>query len=168
MQQKPFYWVKRYKMRTFYKNIALLVSTFLLTAVAMIACQSGADDANALKSEVIKVHDRIMPRNAELLQAKADLTGLIAALDSLKQHNPEADTARIRREADSLIAALDAADLAMSEWMHEFRTDYSEMEHEQVMDYLNGEKARIAEVEQAYEESIGGARALMDSLGEQN
>ncbi|QEC53257.1 hypothetical protein EDD80_104245 [Anseongella ginsenosidimutans] len=143
----------------------ILYKALLLAAVAFLAgCQPGTNEADALKSEVIKVHDRIMPRNSELLAAKRDLIKVISSLDSLKQAKPETDTASIHQQADSLLQSLDAADKAMSDWMYAFKTDYSEMGQQQVMDYLEAEKTRITGIEEAYEASIGGARSLLDSI----
>src|SRR5690606_23509610 len=119
---------------------------------------------DALKSEVIKAHDRIMPRNAELLEAEAGLSHLLISLDSLKELKPETDTVALRRRVDSLIHNLNAADNAMSEWMYAFDVDYTGMEEQAIIDYLNAEKTKITAIEQAYDDNIGAARDLMDSI----
>lgn len=145
-------------MKVLYKSALLLITVFLA------ACQTSTNQVEALKSEVIKVHDRIMPRNAELLKAKAGLVAVLSRLDSMKLADPEIDTAAVRSQVGSLTGALDRADEAMSDWMHEFQTDYSGMEQQAVIDYLKAEKEKIAGIEQAYEESIGSAGSLLDSL----
>ncbi|HYH56548.1 MAG TPA: hypothetical protein VD772_08055, partial [Anseongella sp.] len=122
---------------------------------------------NDLKNEVIKVHDRIMPRTEELLASKKALLQVVSSLDSLKQSRPATDTAAIRAQADSLVRALNAADEAMSDWMYAFKTDYSGMEHEEIMIYLNEEKNKITAVEHAYEESITGARRLLNHINQE-
>lgn len=142
-------------MKILYAGIFLLV---------LASCHRAPGEAGELQSEVIKIHDRIMPMNSELLELKAALSKVTASLDSVKKVQPETDTTALHREADSLLHALNAADNAMSEWMYAFKTDYSEMEHQAVMDYLNEEKTKITGIEQAYEASIGGARELLDSI----
>lgn len=133
----------------------------LFIGLGITACSGNKARQDALKAEVIKIHDRIMPRTEEIRRAIRDLEGLIAEPDSLHAAFPSADTLAVRRQADSLILALENADNAMSDWMYEFNVDYTGMEHEKVMSYLEDQKKRIKEVEKAYNQSLGGAEKLL-------
>src|SRR3546814_12888217 len=104
-------------MRNFYTGAILI-------ALSLAACTQASEDLEALKSEVIKAHDRIMPRNVELIRSEAGLSDLLSSLDSLKEAKPETDTLLLRHQADSLIHNLNAADNAMSDWMYAFQVDY--------------------------------------------
>lgn len=142
---------------------AIYIALFC-TLLLQAGCQSGPSKEEELKNEVIKVHDRIMPRNEEIVNLRRQLSQVQAQLDSLKQARPEADTALISRETDSLASALESADNAMSDWMYAFRTDYSGMEEEEVVQYLQEEKKKIGEIESRYEQSIRDTRKYLDEL----
>lgn len=144
----------------------LYLAGLFMVALLQPACQTGSAMEEELKNEVIKVHDRIMPRTAEIIESKKALHKLISGLDTLKQTNPGIDTGNVRRQADSVIRALDAADDAMSEWMYGFKTEYSKMKHEEIMIYLNEEKKKISEIERAFDSSLKEAQKLLANADE--
>lgn len=146
------------------KAIYITLSCALLLQTG---CQSGPSKGDELKNEVIKVHDRIMPRNEEIISLRQELSQIRTQLDSLKQARPGADTALIASETDSLASALENADNAMSDWMHAFRTDYSGMEEEEVVQYLQEEKKKIEGIEHRYERSIQDTRKYLKELSGQ-
>lgn len=95
---------------------------------------------------VIKVHEKVMGEDEQLMKNKA-------LLDSLSKHNPA-----IKDSINSYVAKVTLADSAMDTWMHNFNPDLTGKTHEQIVTYLSGQKRLVIKVDS----QVNAARITSD------
>jgi hypothetical protein len=142
-------------------------SIFILIAGwMMIVSSCGGNKAEeqkkqqeALAKEVIAVHDEIMPKMGELMSLKKKVKAKAEAWTATPGEGTEAKTA----EAEEIVAALEAADKAMMDWMHEYNGGQGLYEHEAIMEYLNGEMEKIKKVKEDMLSSMERANAFLEA-----
>ncbi len=104
--------------------------------------------------EVMAVHDEVMPRMSEVNR-------LTEQLKERMETAPEAE----KQELSQAVQQLEAADKGMWDWMYgikqlgELRDSLA---HEGIVEYLNTEEKKIAEVRDQILSSIDNAKALVD------
>ncbi|WP_179414020.1 hypothetical protein HDF19_17295 [Mucilaginibacter sp. E4BP6] len=107
----------------------------LLACVALFGCNDDKKQEQALLNDVIKTHDKLMADDGAIMKSKMQLkmiaTGNAAAKDSVAVYSK----------------SLDDADGSMMNWMNKFSPDFTGKTHEQVMTYLNNQKAEIAKID---------------------
>jgi len=107
----------------------------LLACVALFGCNDDKKQEQTLLNDVIKTHDKLMVDDGEIMKSKMQLkmiaTGNAAAKDSVAVYSK----------------SLDDADGAMMVWMNKFNPDFTGKTHEQVMMYLNTQKAEITKID---------------------
>lgn len=109
-----------------------------LFALLLIACgtsqQSKKIDVNQLKTEVMAVHDEVMPKMGELRKLEKEL-----------RHQAAEDSSK----TDFVVAAdrLAAANDAMMQWMRGFNPKFEGSE-EEVINYLTEQKNKIDQVKE--------------------
>jgi len=114
------------------KNLTLILLTFLL------ACGSAKqEEQQALKDEVMAIHDEVMPKMGELRRARKDL---MLQADSLAETNP--DRAALLHAAAEEIAA---ASEGMMQWMRAYEPEF-EGTDEEIMQYLEDQKVAVQKV----------------------
>ena len=115
--------------------------TLLLLAVLFFACSEkkvpDKEQEKALFDQVIKIHDKVMGADEELMKNKL-------LLDSAVSHNSTAD---IKDSVYSYLDKLKLADSAMSNWMHKFDAENTGKSHEQIMTYLADQKKQIMAID---------------------
>ncbi|MGD1842109.1 MAG: hypothetical protein ACFB0B_14615 [Thermonemataceae bacterium] len=113
---------------------------------------------NALEKEVMAIHDSIMPRMGQLKALKKAFKDSLAisAADSTVD-NPFETTLQ------SNLAALDEADKAMWDWMHNYQAPDS-VQIDANLIYLEEQKKLILEVKEKMESSMTNAQQTLDSL----
>lgn len=115
---------------------------YVLIILSMLsACGEKKASIQDLHTEVMEIHDAVMPRMTDLHSSRKELEM------ALKQG---ADSTTVF----DLLQRLDDADESMMVWMDEFKMPAEEADEQLKMDYLYSEKKRIAEVKKKIEESI--------------
>jgi len=118
------------------------MKTILFAALLGLLISSCGDDKaseKALLDEVIKTHDKLMADDGVIMKNKTALKSLTTAdKDSVAAYNK----------------LLDNADDAMMNWMNKFSPDFTGKSHEQVMTYLNGQKAEILKLDSQINKAI--------------
>lgn len=137
------------------------LTAFLLTLLIATSCENAKTIENKLQKDVIDVHDVIMARMGEINEAQYKLDSLKNKLGELKNIKPETDTLAFRNTIDSLKEKLTSADGAMMDWMHQFNPDYTGKSHEEIVEYLNKEKAKIDSVGVLFEESLSKSAEIL-------
>ena len=139
------------------KNLILiLAATTLLTF-----CQTNkSSESNTLaeptiaelKTEVLAIHDEVMPKMGELRRARKDL---MLQADSLTESNPER-AAILNAAADELGSANDG----MMQWMRAYEPEFEGTE-EEIREYLEAQKTSIQEVKENMLGSLEKGREIL-------
>ncbi len=138
-----------------------IVGFFVLTLVVWACSGNQAGETEALRKEVIDIHDEIMPHMREIGELKEKLQALEGNLAAGNGEEVSGHIAKIQAASQSLTQAEDA----MRNWMQTFKYEISEdLEHEQVMDYLNAEKDKITQVKQMINQSVDTSKILLTEL----
>ena len=153
------------------------IPIFVLAVLVMVACNDAADSSSArpngysqipatredsLFKEVMQGHDIGMARmgklskNISLLQEKLDSIELLSDAEA-QQLEP------LRKDYESILAALKQADDGMSDWMHDFRADSGQGNPQVRIAYLENEKVKVEKVKQDILESLQKADSLLNS-----
>lgn len=102
-----------------------------------------------LYSEVMAIHDEVMPKMGDIYTLKEGLKKKLA-------DNPATDK---RSEIESAISKLDAADESMRVWMRQFDSEAIKDE-EKKREYLEGEMEKVKKVREDMLAAIEQAKAL--------
>jgi len=109
-----------------------------------------------LYTEVIRMHDEIMPRLQTISNLKSQVEERITRLEEAEVP----DNQRIVIFRDQMIA-LDSADEAMMDWMRNFIADHEGWEHDSIMSYLTDENARILEIGEIIDKTTAKTNDLL-------
>ena len=121
----------------------------LCLILALTACNNHKKQQENLQQSVIAIHDSVMMDMGALMEKKIAANKILTQLDSLKSKKTNLDTAKVRTDLTQVIKELASADDGMMTWMNNFNPDYTGKSHEEVMDYLNGQKLKIKAVDSA-------------------
>ncbi len=114
-----------------------ILGCFLL----IISCKSNENKVQDLHTEVMEIHDEVMPKMTNLHSSRKELE------IALKQG---ADSTKVFE----LLEKVDAADEGMMVWMDEFDMPDSTVDEAIVLDYLQSEKVRILKVKSDIENCV--------------
>jgi len=92
-----------------------------------------------LYDEVISIHDELMPKIQEIADLRMRVSEKLDSVD--REQDPE-----LVENLSTVILELDSAEEGMMNWMRNFKSTNDTLEHQLVMNYLDGEKKKIAEV----------------------
>lgn len=144
------------------KNLILL--SFLL--VLCFACGKDKDQEKltGLETEVLAIHDEVMPQQEDIMSLKSKLSKKIQGIDSLQNVGVSSNTmAEQRIKAVDLNQKLADADKLMMDWMHAYRGDSAKkLEPKEALLYFEKEKERILLVKQATLKSIQEAKTFLE------
>lgn len=118
------------------------------TLLMIAACQSNTQDA--LYEEVMKIHDDVMPK-------VADISRLSLQLKKEKKSIPDSVSVE---SYDDIISELDGAEKAMYDWMRDFKLPENDSEKS---GYLEKEKVAIEKVRDRMLESITRANKFLEN-----
>ncbi|MBP7644554.1 MAG: hypothetical protein KA767_14530 [Saprospiraceae bacterium] len=108
----------------------------------VMSCKSKENKVQDLHTEVMEIHDEVMPKMTNLHSSRKELEiALKQGADSIKVFE--------------LLEKVDAADEAMMVWMDEFDMPDSTVDEAIVLDYLQAEKVRILKVKTDIESCVG-------------
>ena len=139
------------------------ISFFSMFLFLLTACGPTAEDLEQLQQDLadagMVVHDAIMPKTAEVNRLSRELTSFYeASKDSLSEE--------LDGKVEMIQRALDQADDGMMAWMANYQppsTLREEKSHEEIMDFLNQQKAEIDKVSEQIEACISEAKAFLDT-----
>lgn len=139
------------------KKIAFCSVLFLMffTIASCGGSNQEIEKEDALRNEVFAIHDAVMPRMSEIVKLKGKLREL--PMDTTNE--------AVMRAA---ISQLEKAEEGMMDWMNKFKQPETLREtksHEEIMQYLDGEKTTISQVRDDMNNSIQVAERLLGSSG---
>lgn len=124
----------------------------------LLACgPSKKQKEDRLRSEVMAIHDEVMPRTEEMYRLRKRLQAMADSL--LKQDMTDT---LLRHEIERLIFKLRKADDSMMSWMHNYNGGSGLYDHNEVMRYLENEKLKIEAVRQAILEAVDSTYAFLE------
>ncbi|RRB17095.1 hypothetical protein [Larkinella knui] len=135
----------------------------LVCLVTLVGCQQSGDKKNVeqVHTQVMAIHDEVMPRSEELEDLKEAISHHI---DSLSKIKPVPGNFQARQQEGILInKALTEADSLMYDWMNNYKADsIKAMDEAQAKAYLELELKKITTVK---EKINGGIRQAEKFLG---
>ncbi|MGG7666476.1 viral A-type inclusion protein [Dyadobacter sp. BHUBP1] len=142
----------------------LIPLSFLL--MLCFACGKDKDQEKlaGLETEVLAIHDEVMPQQEDIMSLKSQLSKKIQGIDSLQNVGVSSNTmAEQRIKAVDLNQKLADADKLMMDWMHAYRGDSAKkLEPKEALLYFEKEKERILLVKQATLKSIQEAKTFLE------
>jgi uncharacterized HAD superfamily protein len=140
-----------------YQVIAVMV------LVSLVACDGNSDKVKELETQVMDVHDEVMPKMDAVASLSRQLTAKIGELDSLQLEGASSNTlAEERMKAIDLKQQLSISDSLMMEWMYNYDADSAKsLRAEKALEYYNSELNRISEVKEKTLKSIKDAELFL-------
>ena len=121
------------------KLYAIISTAFLL----LTACTDSKKQEKDELEQVIKIHDEAMAKSEQAIKGKMLLDSLAKANSNLKN-----------TDINKIVSDLSTADAAMEDWMHQFNADNTGKSHEQIMQYLNDQHKKVADVNDRLKSAI--------------
>ena len=112
------------------------ITIAVLAIFILYGCTDKKAQEKAVLDEVIKVHDKVMDADGQLMANKMKLDTL------LKQSNLSGKDTAVMMDKK-----LDAAENAMETWMHNFDPDHAGKSHAETMAYMNSQKKQITAID---------------------
>lgn len=140
----------------------------LLSAILMLCIACGKDKdqekLSNLETEVLAIHDEVMPKGGDIMSLKTELSKKIQGIDSLQNVGVSSNTlAEQRIKAVDLNQKLTESDKLMMDWMHEYRGDSAKkLEPQAAIQYFEKEKDKILLVKQATLKAIQEAKTFLE------
>ena len=119
------------------------LTTILLGLILLFfaACKT-VPDANAVKKEVLNIHDKLMMDGEKVVKNRMKLDSLLKS-DQIKSVD---DSLRLA----GLVAKLNTADEHMMDWMHFFKDDFKGKNAEEDLAYYKSEMIKVRAIEDQY------------------
>jgi len=138
-------------MRIYYRTVLFLFcSSFLF----IFSCQSEKSEQEKMYTEVMSIHDDIMPEMGTIHRLKKQLKNL----DTVVIKSPDYSTIL------NHLSALQKADDEMMDWMAEFSNPTKDTEEAVAVAYLEKEKEKISQVRDQMRQSIASAKAVLSTV----
>ena len=133
------------------RNILSFFHSLILSLVIVACGSADKEQETKLASEVLAMHDVVMPKMDEIMTAQRDIKAAVEKDSTLKT------------TADSLNSQLSAADDAMMDWMQNFNKDYhlEKHSHEEILSYYEAERKKIEEVQKQMESGIAATKQFL-------
>ena len=133
-------------------------------AIAFLSCGKDTDKVLELESEVMTIHDEVMPRMDDIMTLKAALSKKIMKMDSLQNEGISGNTlAAERMAAADFNQKLNESDKLMMDWMHSYRGDSAKkLKPEQAILYFESEKKKIEDIKLSTAKTINDAKTFLE------
>lgn len=115
----------------------------LLLGVFFIACNNDTNNSNQLQTEIIAVHDSIMPMMGTFVRDNIKVKNLLTKMDSLQKVVPGLDTLKEKEELSQLQLTLGDVNESMTDWMHNFEPAPENKNADEVKTYLQSELEKV-------------------------
>jgi hypothetical protein len=136
------------------KRLNVNTSLFFILISMLMACKT-EPDANAVRKEVLNIHDKLMVDGQKLMRNKMQLDTILI--------NEKAKSLPDSSKLVDLISRLNQADEKMMDWMHFFKDDYKGKTAEDDMAYYKSEMIKIRAVEDDYIKVIRESDSVLKS-----
>jgi len=142
------------------KNLIMLVA--ILASFA--SCDKKADKVQELETEVLAIHDEVMPQMDDIMSLKSQLSKKIQSMDSLQNEGVSSNTtAEARIKAVDLNQRLNESDKLMMDWMHAYRGDSAKkLNPEAAVLYFEQQKEKILLVKQQTVKAIEETKTFLE------
>lgn len=154
--------MKKIRIKYLQAVLLLLLSVFILSSCNQNASEEkeapeAPSPVEQKRSEVMAIHDEIMPGMGTLMNLKKQLKEKAAAMDSAKGIDKEQLDA-IRTS----IEQLKIADEEMMQWMRTYKDPADSVSEKEAIAYLELKEQEIHEVKEKMQESEAAAKALLN------
>lgn len=105
------------------------------------ACKT-EPDAQAVKKEVLNIHDKLMMDGEKVVKNKMKLDSVLKS-DKIKSTDDSLKVA-------DLSARLNKADESMMDWMHFFKDDFKGKNEQEDLEYYKSQMVKVRQVEDSY------------------
>ena len=131
---------------------------------ALFSCNKDADKVLELESEVMRIHDDVMPQMDDIMTLKSKLSRKIIQMDSLQNEGVAGNSlAQERIKATEINQKLNESDKLMMDWMHAYRGDSAKkLKPSEAIQYFEVQKDKIVEVKEITSKNILEAKAFLD------
>jgi membrane-associated HD superfamily phosphohydrolase len=137
------------------KCFPLLISFLIL----LFSCSSSQEEENIkLKEKVIAIHDEVMPKIGEL---RTFQQGLLEKANRLENSSEADDSHIVIQELRSAAHACEEAYDNMFVWMRQFKSEYSDMDEQEVKVYLEDQLGKVGQVSEDILTSLHEADSLL-------
>lgn len=142
------------------KNLIMLVAIL----ASFTACDKKADKVQELETEVLAIHDEVMPQMDDIMSLKSKLSKKIQSMDSLQNEGVSSNTtAEERIKAVDLNQRLNESDKLMMDWMHAYRGDSAKkLNPEAAVLYFEQQKEKILLVKQQTVKAIEETKTFLE------
>jgi hypothetical protein len=127
---------------------------FAFAVFALSACNDGKDQEKALQDEVIKIHDKVMGADNQLMDNKMKIDTLITTTT---------DTAK-KAELTRLNAELMVAEQAMENWMQKFDPEQTNKSSDEKVAYLTDQKKQIMTIDSLMNAAINKSTEYLNTI----
>ncbi|MEX2592015.1 MAG: hypothetical protein WD426_04520 [Anditalea sp.] len=129
-----------------------LIGIFILSVFS--SCKNN-NQVETLKSEVMTIHDEVMPEMGTLMNLQKELKERISRRDNVDQSMADS--------LNRLVKQLEEADEAMMQWMRTYKEPSEELSQEEAMEYLEMKKNEILEVKEKIKTSETRAKEALQN-----
>ncbi|WP_316799370.1 hypothetical protein [Pedobacter frigidisoli] len=119
----------------------IIILTIAINALIFSGCNP-EPDSNAVKKEVLNIHDKIMMDAGKVVKNRIKLDAVLKSAEFKAVH----DSTRI----GMLITRLSKAEENMVDWMHFFREDFKGKSEQEDLAYYKSEMVKIRAVEDEF------------------
>ncbi|EHQ31065.1 hypothetical protein [Mucilaginibacter paludis] len=112
--------------------------SLLLSLIIMLGACKPKTDVNALRKEVLSLHDQVMGEDGKAESNKMALDSMIRAMPAKAEN--------VKPLSDSIGKLSDR----MMDWMHKFDPDQKGKSEGQVSSYLSGQKKQLNQLDSTY------------------
>lgn len=143
------------------KYTGLIWSLFILTSCGKDAKQ---EKLASLETEVMAIHDEVMPKMDDIMNLKSQLSKKIQSIDSMQNVGISSNTlAEQRIQAVDLNQKLNESDKLMMDWMHAYKGDSAKkLKSEEAIAYFEKEREKILLVKQNTLKSVQEAKTFLE------
>ena len=132
------------------KNLFIIT----IAALTITACNRGADQEKALLDDVIKLHDKVMGKDEQLMKNKMKIDTLLTTVKDTAQKN----------QLVRLNAGLMVSEQAMEGWMQRFDPEQKDKSHDEKVAYLTGQKKQIMVIDSQMNVTIEKSSQYINQL----
>jgi len=118
-----------------------IIIGFCLMVFLFSACKT-EPDAQAVKKEVLNIHDKLMMDGEKVVKNKMKLDSVLKS-DKIKSTDDSLKVA-------DLSARLNKADESMMDWMHFFKDDFKGKNEQEDLEYYKSQMVKVRQVEDSY------------------
>ncbi|MCF2447391.1 viral A-type inclusion protein [Dyadobacter sp. CY345] len=136
----------------------------LAISCLLFSCNKDADKVLELESEVMRIHDDVMPQMDDIMTLKSKLSKKIIQMDSLQNEGIAGNNlAQERIKATEINQKLNESDKLMMDWMHAYRGDSAKkLKPTEAIQYFEAQKDKIVSVKEITSKNIQEAKAFLD------